>query len=166
MVVGSGPWLVLRIKPPQEARVAQNVRRQATEYYHPRALVRSSKTRALRVAPLFPGYAFARPPTPVWTYLRSTYGVLDVLMSTGESPATITDAELGRLRAREGPDGLIRLSVTEFCCGEVVVVEGGPFTDLSGEIEGMSGRDRVFVLMQLLGRKVRVKIDVRDLRRG
>lgn len=159
-------WLVLRIKPQQHERAADNVRNQRVEFYCPRALVRSPRTRLVRPEPLFPGYAFARPPGEAWIFLKSTIGILDVLMATGEEPARLPDADVERLRAREGDDGLVRLESSQFRPGERLRVDGGLFAELPAEFEAMAGRDRALVLVSLLGRRTRVEVDVRDLSRG
>ena len=163
--MAGAPWLVVRIKPLQYVRASENVRNQETEFYCPRAMIRSQRARVLRPEPLFPGYAFARPPDGRWAYLRSTVGVLDVLMAGGETPARVPDIDIARLKAREDADGFIRLESSQFKHGEHVRIDGGVFADLPGAIDGMPGRERVFVLLQLMGRAMRVEVDVRNVSR-
>lgn len=156
-------WVVVRLRPNQGARAEDNVRRQGAEYYAPRALVRSLKTRVLRPAPLFPGYAFVRHPDDKWHFLRGTFGVLDVIMAT-DGPAYLPPTEMDRLRAREGPDGLVRLEAREFERGEHVRVDRGPLS-LEAVVDGMAGQDRIYVLLGVLG-GVRAEVPVRDVTRG
>lgn len=156
-------WLVLRLKPQLEKRAADNVIAQGAEFYFPRALVRVPRTGALRPAPLFPGYAFARPAGDAWVHLKSTIGVSDVMMSTGERPAHLPSIEIEKLRAREDSDGFIRLTSAQFRPGERVRIadDGGALADFAGVIdEGTPGRDRVFMLLGILGRQARVAVDV------
>lgn len=156
-------WLVLRLKPKLEKRAVDNVVAQGAEFYFPRALVRVPRSAVLRPAPLFPGYAFARPAGDAWVYLKSTIGVADVMMSTGEHPARLRAAEIEKLRAREDSDGFIRLNTSQFKAGERVRIadDGGVLADFAGVIdEGTPGRDRVFVLLGILGRQARVAVDV------
>lgn len=158
-------WLVVRVKSMQYERAADNVRNQGSEFYCPRGMLRSQRTRILRPEPLFPGYAFARPPGPTWMFLKSTIGVLDVLMATGEEPARITQTDIDRLRAREDDDGFVRFESSQFRKGERLRVDGGLFADLPAEFDAMAGRDRAFVLLELMGRRTRVEVAVRDLSR-
>lgn len=161
----TGPWLVIRVKPQQYERAADNVRNQQTEFYCPRGMLRSPRTRVLRPEPLFPGYAFARPPGPTWMFLKSTIGVLDVLMAIGEEPARVADADIARLRAREDADGLVQLDSSQFRKGERLRIDAGLFADLPAEFEAMDGRNRAMVLVSLMGRRTRMRVDVRDLSR-
>ena len=143
-----------------------NVQRQGAECYAPRAMVRSPRTHRLSVQPLFPGYAFVQPPGKQWTFLRGTFGVLDVVMGAGgtsEQPARVMSTEIERLRAREGPDGLVRLESREFEPGERVHVDHGTFS-LDAVVDGMSGQDRVFVLLQILG-GARAEVSAQDIYR-
>lgn len=157
-------WVVLRVRAQHLARAEENVRNQGGEFYAPHGLVRSDRTRVLARRPLFPGYAFARHPAGLWTYLRGTRGVSEVLMVTGDQPARLADAEVARLRAREGADGLVRTAACEFAVGERVRVERGALS-LDAVVDGMSSHDRVFVLMQVLG-GARTEVAVRDVYRG
>lgn len=151
-------WLVIRIKPQQYEKAAENIRNQRTEFYCPRILTRSPATRRPRVEPMFPGYAFARPPAEEWLYLKSTRGVQDVLLSTGERPAHVPPEQIAEIQAREGGDGIVKLEQHHFRMGERVFIEEGPMTGLLGVYDGMSSQDRVFVLLGVLGRLVRSQV--------
>ncbi len=164
MTVKLRPWLVIRIKPQQYARAAENVRNQATEFYCPRARIRRPRI-GLRVEPLFPGYAFARPPSARWAYLRSTVGVLDVLRAGWEIPARRAEEDIARWRGWEGPDGLIRLESAEFRVGETVRVDHGAMSGLVGIVDGMPARERVYVLLEFLGHQTRTQVSVGDISR-
>lgn len=159
-------WFVVRIRPNQVRRAIDNMENQGCEVYVPRGMVRG-RNRRLSVQPLFPGYAFARHPERRWAFLRGTRGVLGVVLSAGTDerdpePAVLPHAEIARLRAREGPDGLVRLQAREFAPGERVRVEKGAVS-LDAVVDGMSGQDRVFVLMAVMGRQTRVEVAVADL---
>lgn len=160
------PWLVLRIKSQQYNMAAENVRNQRADFYCPRALVRSVRTRTLRPEPMFPGYAFAAPHGPEWVFLKSTRGVQDVLMGTGEAPAWVLDAEIASIRSREDADGVVHLDGAFFKPGDKVAIEDGPFESLLGVYDGMSSQERVFVLLNVLGRQVRAQIAARSVSRA
>lgn len=160
-----GPWIVIRIKPNAEQRARRNIEQQGAECYLPRAMMRSPRTRQLRPEFLFPGYGFVRHPEGRWTFLRGTFGVLEVMVVDSTRPALVPDVEILRLRAREGSDGLIRLEAREFTKGERVRVERGNIC-LDAIVDGTAARDRVFVLMSMLGGLVRTEVDVKDISRG
>jgi transcriptional antiterminator RfaH len=119
----------------------------------------------MRIEPLFPGYAFARPAGESWVFLKSTFGIQDVLMSTGEMPARVPAAEIAGLMMRE-EDGIVRLPPLGFRQGEALHIEDGPFLGLTGIYDGMASRDRVFVLLSVLGRQVRVGLGARSVSRA
>jgi transcriptional antiterminator RfaH len=156
-------WFVVRTKPNQDARAKDNVERQGAEFYSPRAMIRSEKSRVLRPAPLFPGYAFVRHPDQHWVFLRSTFGILDILMVAEDKPATLPPTQIDRLKVREGPDGLVRLEAREFKVGERVHVDRGSLS-LDAVVDGMASQDRIYVLMGVLG-GARVEVDVKDVTR-
>ena len=61
------------------------------------------------------------------------------------------------LRANEDANGLIQLNpAPRFSPGDKIRVVGGAFCDCLGLYEGMNGETRVAILLDLLGRKVRV----------
>jgi len=68
--------------------------------------------------------------------------------------------QLAALQAREDAQGFITLdSRPRFTAGDRVRVSEGVFCDCLGLFEGMSDRERVAILLDLLGRKVRVVLD-------
>jgi transcriptional antiterminator RfaH len=82
------------------------------------------------------------------------------LVCTGNVPAAIDDAIIGGLKSREDAQGFIQLERRpQFAAGDRVRVREGVFTDCLGLFEGMGDRERVAILLDLLGRKVRVVLD-------
>lgn len=157
------PWVVVNVKPNQHTRAGVNARQQGYQWYVPRGLFRSPRTGTLREEPLFPGYAFARHPNGLWVSLSGTFGITSVMMLHDGGPARVPAAEIDTLRAREDDDGLVRLEAREFKVGEEVHVTRGAVT-LDAIVDGMAGRDRVWVLWQILG-GARTAVDVKDITR-
>ena len=82
------------------------------------------------------------------------------LVRNGNEPAVVPISIVDELRRRENADGFVQLDHRpNFSRGDKVSVLAGAFQDCFGLYEGMSGRDRVMVLLDLLGRKVRVVLD-------
>ena len=64
------------------------------------------------------------------------------------------------LRRREDDNGFIRFDLRpQYAPGDKVRVVDGVFGDSFGLFEGTADRDRVAILLDLLGRKVRVVLD-------
>lgn len=156
-------WYVVQTQVNAEAKAARNLLRQGFEIYLPRYLKRRSHARKVdKVAtPLFPRYLFVRidMATQRWRSIQSTFGVSH-LVTNGPDPAPIAQNVLGSLRAREDENGFIKMDRRPpFSLGEKVRVLAGAFTDNLGLFDGMGDHDRVAILLDLLGRKVRVSMD-------
>jgi transcriptional antiterminator RfaH len=112
-------------------------------------------------APLFPRYLFVQIDmgTQRWRSIFSTVGV-SRLICAGETPLPVNQQILATLKKREDDTGLIRVeSGPRFRVGDKVRILDGAFADCLGLYEGMPDCDRVSVLLDLLGRKVRIVMD-------
>lgn len=99
--------------------------------------------------PLFPGYVFV-PITNGWWTARWCPHVIR-LVAAGDGPAHVADAIVDELRGRER-NGLIDLpKPSGLCAGDRVRILSGPFAGHFGLFAGMKPRDRVEVLLALLG---------------
>jgi transcription antitermination factor NusG len=94
------------------------------------------KTHHQRVAFLFPRYIFTGP-AEQWAALRNIYGVRKLLRQGDEQLATVPDAAVAALRAREDPQGFIKLPrPARLRVGQRVRIALGPFTGLYGIYRG------------------------------
>ncbi len=67
---------------------------------------------------------------------------------------------IDRLKSQENRQGFIQLGRRpQFAAGDKVRVREGVFCDCLGLFESTSDRERVAILLELLGRKVRVVLD-------
>jgi transcriptional antiterminator RfaH len=82
------------------------------------------------------------------------------LVCNGEVPAVIDVSIIDALKCRENDQGFIQLERRpQFAPGDKIRVREGVFRDCLGLFEGMGDRERVAILLELLGRKVRVVLD-------
>jgi transcriptional antiterminator RfaH len=94
-----------------------------------------------------------------WRVIQSTIGVTR-LVCNGDQPAAIGTQVIDELRGREDERGFVRLDQRpRFAAGDKVRVLDGVFSTCLGLFEGMSDGERVTILLDLLGRKVRVVLD-------
>jgi transcriptional antiterminator RfaH len=157
-------WYVVQTQVNGEAKAAQNLLRQGFEIYLTRYLKRRRHARKVDFAakPLFPRYLFAAIDlaTQRWRSIQSTQGV-SRLVCNGEGPAAVPNGLLGALKAREDDRGFVRMEAKPaFAPGDKVRVLAGAFMDNAGLFDGMEDHDRVAILLDMLGRKVRVHLDV------
>src|SRR5262249_51286582 len=153
-------WHVAQTHIHAELRATQHLNRQGFEVYLPRYLKKRRHARRVETvaAPLFPRYLFvAVTSTQRWHSIRSTIGITR-LVANGDLPAVLPEAVIEGLKRRADPDGFIRLE-RRFAPGDIVRVCDGAFCDLLGLFEDISGDDRAAILLNLLGRKVRVVLD-------
>jgi transcriptional antiterminator RfaH len=156
-------WYVVQTQVNGEVRAAQNLRRQDFEIYLPRYLKRRRHARKVDFAakPLFPRYLFVAIDLGAqrWRSIQSTHGV-SRLVCNGEEPAAVPHGLLGALKAREDDRGFVRMEAKPaFSLGDKVRVLAGAFMDSAGLFDGMEDHDRVAILLDMLGRKVRVHLD-------
>ena len=155
-------WYVVQTHINSEAKAASNLVRQGFGVYFPRYLKRRSHARKVDTVarPLFPRYLFVAIDlaTQRWRSIQSTIGVSH-LVSWRDSPASVSDDVVGALKQREDESGFIRLERrVRFSPGDTVRVLEGAFTDSLALVEGMNDRERVAILLDFLGRKVRVLV--------
>jgi transcriptional antiterminator RfaH len=160
---GESAWYVVQTQVNAEAKAARNLVRQGFEVYLPRYLKRRSHARKIEkvAAPLFPRYMFVRVDmaTQRWRSIQSTFGV-SCLVSNGADPAPVAGEVLHLLRVREDENGFIKMDQRpSFAPGQQVRVLTGAFADIVGLFDGLGDRERVAILLDLLGQKVRVSID-------
>jgi transcriptional antiterminator RfaH len=160
-------WYVAHTQPNAESKAVTHLNRQGFTTYLPRYLKRRRHARRVEVvsAPLFPRYLFVEIDTAVqrWRSIYSTVGVSQ-LVCTGDTPTPVLNQVVTLLKDRENAAGLIELERRpQFSIGDEVRVLDGVFCDCFGLYDGMSDRDRVTILLDLLGRKVRVLVDAESV---
>ena len=155
-------WYVVQTQANAENKVVAHLLRQGFATYLPRYLKRRRHARRIDVvtAPLFPRYLFVEIDTAVqrWRSIFSTVGV-SRLICNGQLPAPVSQRVIDLLKNRENTSGLIQLDRPKFKIGDKIRILEGAFYDCLGIYDGMSDRQRVEILLDLLGRKVRVLLD-------
>jgi transcriptional antiterminator RfaH len=156
-------WFVAHTHPNAEAKATSHLNRQGFEIYFPRYLKRRRHARRVETvaAPLFPRYLFVAVDLAAqrWRSIYSTVGVTR-LVCNGDDPTAVPDGVVEALRSREDADGFIKLDCRlPFRAGDKIRVLDGAFSSCLGLFDGMAERERIAILLDLLGRKVRVVLD-------
>ena len=158
-------WAVVNAHANREQLALENLARQEFRAYCP--VIRRRCTPARRVSdvlrPLFPGYLFVQvnPDSDRWRPMLSTFGVRSVLRC-GDRLSFIDDGFIKSLKARE-IEGVITRPSGPYRVGQDVRLSGGAFDGMVATIIAMDERDRLTVLMDLLNRPVKVKVDERQI---
>ena len=115
--------------------------------------------------PLFPRYLFLRAgpgQTFAATHAATAKGVVD-LVRMGRSYPTVPSTLIDELRAREGSDGYVELGRSPLTRGQAVRIVSGSLRDQLGIFECRDDAQRVVILIDLMGRKVRAKVAAADV---
>jgi transcriptional antiterminator RfaH len=152
-------WAIAQTENQRETIAAYFLARADFETYLPRIRIR--RGRKSRIVPLFPAYIFVRI-VERWHVVESTIGVTRLVMSSG-MPARLRDDVIDQIRGRES-NGLIKLPpAVRLRRGDRVAIAKGSFHGHVALFDGMSASDRVSVLLELLGRKVKLELAIGDV---
>jgi transcriptional antiterminator RfaH len=158
-------WVVVNTHPAKEMLAIENLRRQKFETYCPlmRKRIRHARREHEALRPLFPSYVFAKldPKMNRWRSIASTFGVKQ-LIAFGDRPGLLHSDFIESLKARE-VEGVIVRPREPYQVGEKVLLTGGAFEGISATIIQLNENDRVVVLMEILSRSVKIKVDSKKM---
>ncbi|KLV03944.1 transcriptional regulator [Photobacterium aquae] len=154
-------WFLLYCKRSEQERAVINLDRQGVECYYPQVTVEKI-VRSKRVSsqePLFPNYMFVYfdPEMISYTTVRSTRGVADFIRQ-------------GKTPQRVDPDLIYSLMVNEDSAeqqaklsnlpqpGETLKLAQGQFKGIEAIYHEPDGEKRSFMLINLLGKQVKVSV--------
>jgi transcriptional antiterminator RfaH len=154
------PWIAVNTNPHREHIVLEHLHRQALTAYCP--MLRRQRSHARRIEtvlrPLFPGYLFVQANSALnWRPILTTHGVRSVVR-TGDDPSFVDDALIAGLKARE-IDGAVVRPPNPYRIGQQVRIAGGPFDGLIGDILELDDKDRLLVLLDVMQRGIKVKLN-------
>jgi transcriptional antiterminator RfaH len=143
-------WVLVKTKPRQEHWAKKNIENQGCEAFLPlfRDINKEKIRKPTELKPLFPSYLPVKIQGP-WNFLRSTFGVSHIVMTAGE-PAIIRPEIILDLKNRQAKDGTIEVPQHRFDLGQEVRIKRGAFADCIGRFAGMSGKERVRILLGAL----------------
>jgi len=163
-------WFAVHTRPQAEPCARDQLGAQGFSVFLPQYL--RKRTHARRVEckpyPLFPRYLFVEIDLAVqrWRSINGTLGV-SRLIGNDDSPTPVASGVVEELMRRRDAAGLIELAEgPRFVLGDKVRILGGAFASVLGLYEGLADRDRVSILVDLLGRKVRVTLDAPDVEKA
>jgi transcriptional antiterminator RfaH len=157
-------WYVVYTKPHKEEQVRFHLGAKGLETFFPRLQRPGRNSPRCAITSLFPNYLFVR----CNLSLEAQYVVwspgLKRIVSFGDQPVPLDDSVVQFLKSRADAKGIIRAH-SRLHAGQKVEISGGPFDGFSAIIEQPpNAQGRVKVLLKLLSRPVRVKLDVASIR--
>lgn len=151
-------WACAQLAPMRERLALHTLGLAHYTVYMPRlrVLTASYGRRIVTTPALFPGYAFVLIELQ-WHTARWAPGVARLVLD-GAAPAKVPDAVIAEIRSRER-GGLVDLPrPPKFRPGDRVRVLHGPFVGHIGLYAGMKARQRIEVLLAILGGAQRVTL--------
>ncbi|TXS90844.1 transcription/translation regulatory transformer protein RfaH [Parahaliea maris] len=160
-------WLAVQTKPRGEIEALQNLERQGFSVFLPRVRQRKRRPGGWQwlVGPLFPRYLFIDVVLGEADLgvIRSTRGVVD-LVRFGAALIPVENRVIEFLqRGQSQDDGAAVEDDSPYRHGERVEILRGPFAGLSGIFQVQREKDRVELLLDLLGRQSPVLVKRNDL---
>jgi len=151
-------WYAAHTHSQSEETAVSHLSRQGFDVFLPRYRRRVSHARKVtwKRAALFPRYLFVNIDLDAerWRAINSTIGVQHLVLQ-GEAPAPVAVGVIETIQAHENTDGIVDFS-RDLNPGDRVLITEGPFIDQIGVLERLSDKDKVVVLLSLLGRDTMV----------
>ena len=148
-------WFILQFKSNSHFLAAKNLNQQGFETYLP--LQNTTSRKASRFVsttqPLFPGYMFIKfdRSESKWHRINNTHGV-SRLITFNSSLKSIPTTFINNLMMRYDLSGKLP-HIEIYKKGDQVKVTKGPFANFSANIEKYDSNQRIWILMDLMGRK-------------
>ena len=154
-------WYLVQFKPNSHKIAERNLLRLGFETFLPMQKSTQRKTSKFIdvMKPLFPGYMFVSCDTAQqpWRKINSTIGVSRIV-SFGNKPVQASLDLVQGLQARCDEAGELK-PLEHFKAGEQVTLTAGPFANFIATVERMDADQRVWVLLDLMGQKSRVRVN-------
>lgn len=160
-------WHVLFTQPKKELIVNNQLEQRNLEAYLPLLQYERGYGRGIRLEPFFPSYLFVKVDLleNEATGLRWLPGVRGIV-EVGDEAAVVPEAVIETLQNRLDGMGkrVLRKSDALFTPGQKVHIVDGPFKGFDAVFQkGLSGQERVLVLLEFLGRCIRTTVHVDQL---
>lgn len=157
-------WCVVHAQPLKEQMAKQHLLEQGFEVFLPMFLKTRRHARKVEevLAPLFPRYLFVGIDREVTQFrsINSTRGVSYLLMNK-DQPAVVPSSVICELQAQQESDGAVPVaSLCTFVEGDRVRVTEGMFKDQAATFVGLTGQQRVQILLQFLGRAMSIDLPI------
>lgn len=155
-------WFVVSTAPAKEYMIANYLERQGWATWLPECVVERKHKRqhghtVQHRGPLFPGYIFVRFDLNLaqWRIIEEADGV-DCVLRYIDRPHALDREEVDRLRMLCDADGgaiIIKAGMPrrQFCAGEQVRVTSGAFQGFEAVIDSVEAKDRINILLDILG---------------
>ena len=155
----SKEWFILQFKPNAHHQANRNLNRQGFDTFLPLhdTTLRKSSRFINTSKTLFPGYMFIKfdRNESHWHKINNTYGV-SRLITFNSILKSIPTSFVDSLMKRYDLSGKL-LPVKELEKGDKVTILKGPFANFIATVEKYEADQRIWILMDLMGRKTKIQ---------
>lgn len=163
-------WHLLMTKPREDARAESHLFNQGYELFRPLLrLYRIRKGEQVAVTePLFPRYLFIRLDDALsnWAKIRSTRGVAQLVRFT-DMPAKVPDSLIAMLQDQCSEANVIDTTGERpyvYSKGDEIEITEGSFRGIRAIIREQVAKDRVLLLLNLLGKEQELEIPINQVK--
>ena len=164
----SKEWFILQFKPNSHHLAAKNLNRQGFETFLPLhdITLRKASRFVKSTKPLFPGYMFVsfNKTENKWHKIKNTYGV-SRLITFNSSLKSIPSTFIDNLMKRYDSSGKL-IPIEKMKKGDKVVILEGPFANFIATVEKYESEQRIWVLMDIMGRKTKIQTPLNTLQQS
>jgi transcriptional antiterminator RfaH len=151
-------YYLIKTKPQQEAIATQNLSNQGFNVFLPKAIIKNKTT------PLFPGYLFIQLDDKIqnWTPIRSTKGVSN-FVRFGLSFAKVPHQIINMIKTQQQQTIEKMIQICSHQQGDAIEIQSGAFKGQQAIFHNYGAKDRVIVLLKLIGQQQEVLIDEKEV---
>ena len=161
-------WFVLQFKPNSHYQAKKNLTRQGFKTFLPlhEITLRKASRFVKSTKPLFPGYMFVsfNKTENKWHKIKNTYGV-SRLITINSSLKSIPTTFIDSLMKRYDLSGKL-IPIVEMKKGDKVEILEGPFASFIATVEKYESEQRIWVLMDIMGRKTKIQTPLNTLQQS
>lgn len=153
-------WLIAAYKTNELNRVESNLKNQKFNYYLPKVITKKFNSE-IKLEVLFPGYIFIHTKFENYSTLKYTKGIKDII-KFGNNVSCMTDDEIKAIQLVEETSKLNPIELN-LKIGQDAIIANGSLKGNIVKICSLPSKDRVYILLSILGSIRRVSVLKKDL---
>ena len=156
----SKKWLIALYKSNEVKRVETNLQNQNFDFYIPKITIKKINANP-KIEALFPGYIFINTSFENYSALKYTMGIKNII-KFGDNISCISDEEIEAMQIAENKSKMDPI-VQKIQIGQNVTISKGSLAGSIVKVCSLPSKERVGVLLSLLGSVRRITIPEKDL---
>ena len=153
-------WIVATYKTNELKRLESNLLNQEFDFYLPKITTQKINSK-LKVEVLFPGYIFVNTSIERYSALKYTMGIRNII-KFGDNISCISDQEIEAMQMAEETSKIDPVA-SQLKIGQDVMIAKGSLTGSIVKVCSLPSKERVGVLLSILGSVRRISIPEKDL---